>query len=347
MGTKFSVLLLLFILFPLALAQLKVGFYNSTCPRAESIIGQIVAKRFNTTASGCDASILIDSTNTTQSEKDAGANQTVREFELIDEAKLALEKECPSTVSCADIITLATRDAVALSKGPFYAVPTGRRDGLASNPDEVFLPGPTISVSDAINVFAAKKLTVNNMVALLGGHTVGVAHCSFFEDRLSNFQGTNAPDPTMDPALVAELKRICSGNNDPTAFLDQGTPFVLDNQFYNQTLFKRGVMQIDQRLASDKSTSGIVSGFASNNAAFRLRFAEAMVKMGSIEVLVGNNGQIRQNCRVVNQGKPLSSGNLGQGKPKKPVDQPKPKKQKSKTKRQKPKPKRNPKNGKK
>lgn len=182
------------------------------------------------------------------------------------------------------------------------------------------------------------------MVTLLGGHTVGVTHCSFFEDRLSNFQGTNAPDPTMDPALMAQLKRICSGNNDPTAFLDQGTPFVLDNQFYNQTLFKRGVMQIDQRLASDKSTSGIVTSFASNNAAFRLRFAKAMIKMGSIEVLVGNAGQIRQNCRVVDQGKP-SSGKQEQGKPKKQVDQPKPKKQKSKTKQQKSKSKKNPKNG--
>ena len=98
---------------------------------------------------GCDASILIDSTSKEQSEKDAGPNLTVRGYELIDAAKKNLEAACPSKVSCADIVALATRDAVFLSGGPFYPVPTGRRDGLVSNPDEVNLPGPTLSVSQA------------------------------------------------------------------------------------------------------------------------------------------------------------------------------------------------------
>ncbi|PKI30906.1 hypothetical protein CRG98_048703, partial [Punica granatum] len=47
------------------------------------------------------------------------------------------------------------------------------------------------------------------MVVLLGGHTVGVAHCGFFQDRLSNFQGTRLPDPSMDPALVSQLNKTC------------------------------------------------------------------------------------------------------------------------------------------
>ncbi|KAK3198217.1 hypothetical protein Dsin_021632 [Dipteronia sinensis] len=297
-----------------ALGDLRAGFYNSNCPRAESIILGVVQRHFSTDKSitaallrmhfhdcfvrGCDASILLDSTSGKQSEKEAGPNLTVRGFELIDEAKKALEKACPSTVSCADIITLATRDAVFLAGGLNYAVPTGRRDGLVSNMDEVNLPGPTLTVPEALQSFTSKGLNVNDMTTLLGGHTVGVAHCSFFQDRLSNFQGTGAPDSSMDPTLVAKLKRICGINaNDPTAFLDQNTSFAFDNEFYNQIRLRRGVLQIDQELASDTSTAGIVSGFASNPGGFQRSFANAMIKMGNIQVLVGNAGEIRQNCR--------------------------------------------------
>ncbi|KAL3632662.1 hypothetical protein CASFOL_025646 [Castilleja foliolosa] len=308
-------------LVPLAYAQLKDGFYTSTCPRAESIVRGVVQQRFNRDRSitaallrmhfhdcfvrGCDASILIDSTKSKSSEKDTGPNQTVRGYDLIDAAKKALEFACPSTVSCADIITLATRDAIALSGGPKYNVPTGRRDGLISDPNEVNLPGPSDSIQEALATFRAKGLTLNDMVTLLGAHTVGVSHCGFFQDRLSDFQGTGKPDRTMDVGLAARLRRICGTESrpldrDPTVFLDQGTSFVVDNQFYNQTLFKRGILQIDQELVRDRSTSPIVSGFAKNGALFSRSFANAMIKMSKIQVLVGKNGEIRRNCRVFN-----------------------------------------------
>ncbi|XP_057466751.1 LOW QUALITY PROTEIN: peroxidase 44-like [Actinidia eriantha] len=301
---------------PLVTAQLRVGFYNPTCPQAEKIVRDVVLKRFRTDRSitaallrmhfhdcfvrGCDASILIDSTKTKSSEKDAGPNLTVRGYELIDEAKKALEIACPETVSCADIITIATRDSVALAGGQNYNVTTGRRDGLVSDPSLVNLPGPTASVSQALSFFTAKKMTLNDMVTLLGAHTVGVAHCSFFQDRLSNFQGTGRPDPTMDPALVSKLSTICGRPNNPTAVLDQNTSFVVDNEFYRQIRLNRGVMQIDQELASDKASAPIVANFANNAFGFQQSFANAMVKMGGIEVLVGKSGEIRKNCRVFN-----------------------------------------------
>ncbi|KAF5937997.1 hypothetical protein HYC85_025503 [Camellia sinensis] len=309
------------LLVPIVTAKLRVGFYSSTCPRAEQIVRQAVMQRFSTDRSitpallrmhfhdcfvkGCDASILIDSTQTTQSEKDAFPNQSVRGFDLIDEAKSNLEAACPRTVSCADIITLATRDSVALAGGPNYTVPTGRRDGLVSNPNLVNLPGPSLSVSQALKFFTAKKLTLNDMVTLLGAHTVGVAHCGFFQDRLSNFQGSGKPDPTMDPTLVSKLFQLCGTQSrplsqDPTAFLDQNTSFIFDNEYYHQIKLKRGVMQIDQELALDKASAPIVTGFASNAIGFQQGFAKAIVKMGGIEVLVGNAGEIRKNCRVFN-----------------------------------------------
>ncbi|XP_027067605.2 peroxidase 44-like [Coffea arabica] len=306
----------------LASAQLQNGFYSTSCPRAESIVQQVVVKKFSADRSitaallrmhfhdcfvrGCDASILIDSTKTRSSEKDAGPNLTVRGFELIDEAKRNLEAACPSTVSCADIITLATRDAVALAGGPRYNVSTGRRDGLVSDSSEVNLPGPSLSISDAARFFTAKGLTINDMVVLLGAHTVGVAHCGFFQDRLSNFQGTGKPDPTMDPALAATLLKTCGTQSrplsrDPTVFLDQNTSFIVDNQFYNQIRSKRGILQIDQELALDSLSAPLASRLAANNNLFQQSFVNAMMKMGSVEVLVGNAGEIRKNCRVFNK----------------------------------------------
>lgn len=63
---------------------------------------------------GCDASILINSKSGNTAEKDAGSNLTVHGYDLIDTAKAAVEKICPGKVSCADIIALATRDAIKL-----------------------------------------------------------------------------------------------------------------------------------------------------------------------------------------------------------------------------------------
>ncbi|CAN4113489.1 unnamed protein product [Withania somnifera] len=287
-------------------AQLQVGFYNinNRCPRAETIVRDTVRSRFfadrSITAAllrmyfhdcfvrGCDASLLIDSKNTKnkRSEKDAGANGSVRGYELIDQIKSKLEATCPMTVSCADIIALATRDAVALAGGHSYNIPTGRRDGLVSDPSLVNLPAPSLTVPQTFQFFRSKGFTINDMVTLLGGHTVGVAHCSLFQrDRLSRADGS------MDPKLFS-------------MFLDQNTSFIVDNSFYKQLRLKKGILKVDQLLASDKSTAGTVANFASNPKAFQQAFANALIKLGNTEVLMGKSGEIRKNCRAFNPPSP-------------------------------------------
>ena len=58
---------------------------------------------------GCDASILLDGPHT---EKTSGKNSGLDGFVLIDKIKKVLEIRCPRAVSCADILHLATRDAL-------------------------------------------------------------------------------------------------------------------------------------------------------------------------------------------------------------------------------------------
>ncbi|CAA7060325.1 unnamed protein product [Microthlaspi erraticum] len=292
---------------PSALAQLQFGFYGQSCHRAGSIISGVVSSSFSRDRSitaallrmqfhdcfvtGCDASLLIDGTT---SEKRAGPNASVRGYEIIDEAKRQLEAVCPGVVSCADIVTLATRDAIALAGGPSFLVRTGRRDGLRSNRDDVNLPGPTISAEASLGLFQAQGMDVNDMVALIGGgHSVGVAHCSLFQDRIN--------DPAMDRTLNSQLRNTCRAPNDPTAFLDQRTSFLVDNAIFGEIRRQRGILRIDQNLGTSGTTGGIVSSFASNNDLFRQRFVTAMVKMGSLNVLTGRSGEVRRNCRAFNR----------------------------------------------
>ncbi|CAI0395917.1 unnamed protein product [Linum tenue] len=60
---------------------------------------------------GCDASILLEAEG---GEAEAPGNAGVGGFEVIGAAKKRVESLCPGVVSCADIVMLAARDAVAL-----------------------------------------------------------------------------------------------------------------------------------------------------------------------------------------------------------------------------------------
>ncbi|KAG8387479.1 hypothetical protein BUALT_Bualt02G0025500 [Buddleja alternifolia] len=298
---------------------LQVGFYQGKCRSAdvEAVVSGVVKALYKkdptiTAAllrmqfhdcfvNGCDASILLDGNNT---EKTAIPNLSVRGYEIIDATKAAVEAVCPGLVSCSDLIVMSTRDAVALSGGGRYVVQTGRRDGTISLAKNVNLPAPSISVSDSIKAFAKKGLDAIDMVYLLGGHTVGVTHCSLLRNRLYNFQNTGKPDPTMDSNLLTSLRSRCPQNAtfDNTVNLDQNplSSMTVDNSYYRQIVLNRGVLQIDQELALDPLSKNTVKAVA-NGFDFSTRFGQAMIKLGAVEVLSEKQGEIRRSCRAINK----------------------------------------------
>ncbi|KAJ9163987.1 hypothetical protein P3X46_023606 [Hevea brasiliensis] len=297
---------------------LQVGFYRGKCRFAdvEAIVAGVITAQFlrdptivaallrlqfhDCFVNGCDASILIDGIN---SEKTVPPNLSVRGYDIIDQAKAAVENACPGVVSCADLIAIATRDAVFLSGGGRYEVETGRRDGLVSIAQNVSILGPKISAPEAIAGFADKGLNATDMVLLLGAHSVGVTHCSLIKDRVYNFQGTGSPDPAMDPFLVNILRSRCPQISpvDNTVNLDQNpsSSFFLDVSYYRNIMLHRGILQIDQQLGMDPLTTPIVRNLA-GEFDFPTRFGAAMVKMGAIGVLTGTQGEIRRSCRATN-----------------------------------------------
>nr|CAB3477078.1 unnamed protein product [Digitaria exilis] len=187
-----------------AKGQLQVGFYNTSCPNAESLVQQAVANAVANDSGlaaglirlhfhdcfvrGCDASVLLTSANNTAERDAAPNNPSLRGFQVIDAAKSAVEASCPNTVSCADILAFAARDSINITGNLAYQVPSGRRDGNVSlDTDAVAnLPRPTFNASQLVANFAAKNLTDEEMVILSGAHTVGRSFCTSFLNRIYN-----------------------------------------------------------------------------------------------------------------------------------------------------------------
>ncbi|KFK42111.1 hypothetical protein AALP_AA2G212400 [Arabis alpina] len=298
-------------------AQLRFGFYSKTCPSAELIVHNIVQQAITRDpgnaavllrlhfhdcfVEGCDGSILIKH-DANDDERFAGGNAGVGGFDVVDEAKAELERICPGVVSCADIVALAARDAVAEAKGPFYEVPTGRRDGqIANMSNAANLP----EVEDSVNIlkskFREKGLSDKDLVLLsAGAHTIGTTACFFVMPRL------DAKDPTINPEFFQVLRSKCPQGGDVNVRLplDWESQFVFDDQIFRNIKNGKGVILSDSVLYQDNDMKKTIDSYLANNrrskANFATDFAKAMVKMSAIGVRVGVEGEIRRICSATN-----------------------------------------------
>lgn len=300
--------------------NLRKHFYRHTCPLAEEIIQNVT--RTHVTANpavparllrmhfhdcfvrGCDASVLLNSTSNNTAEKAATPNLTLEGFDVIDDIKTEVEKKCPGVVSCADILALAARDSVSLQYNkPLWKVLTGRRDGTVSRVSEALanIPSPFSNFTVLKQNFANKSLTVHDLVVLSGAHTIGVGHCNAFSNRLYNFTGKGDQDPSLDPTYATFLKTQCKNLSDNTTFvpMDPNSVINFDNHYYVTVEQHKGLFQSDAALLTNKGAKNIVHELLDTNKFFT-EFAQSMVRMGDIDVLSGNEGEIRKHCAFVN-----------------------------------------------
>ncbi|PQQ08581.1 peroxidase 12 [Prunus yedoensis var. nudiflora] len=185
------------------------------------------------------------------------------------------------------------------SGGPDYDVPLGRKDGLnfaTQNATLANLPPPTSNTSKLLTDLAKKNLDATDVVALSGGHTIGLSHCDSFDERLYPTQ-----DPTMDKTFANDLKQICPTNTtNATTVLDIRSPDTFDNKYYVNLMNRQGLFTSDQDLYTDERTKDIVKSFAVDQTLFFEEFVKSMIKMGQLSVLTGSKGEIRADCSVRN-----------------------------------------------
>ncbi|KAA8537166.1 hypothetical protein F0562_029608 [Nyssa sinensis] len=293
---------------------LSFSYYDQSCPDLEGIINrkinEWVNKDYTVAASlirlhfhdcavrGCDASILLDRDG---SERMANGSKTLRGFEVIEDIKAEVESKCPKTVSCADILTAAARDATLLVGGPFWMVPYGRKDGRVSVANEAeMVPMGREKITDLIEFFQSKGLNILDLVVLSGSHTIGRSTCGSLQYRLYNFNGSGKPDPSMDAKYLNFLRRKCRWASDYVE-LDATTPRTFDTEYYINLENNMGLLSTDQMLYSDSRTIPLVTALASQPSIFNSQFAVSMVKLGNIQDPQSQDeGEIRLNCNFVN-----------------------------------------------
>ncbi|KAF8406478.1 hypothetical protein HHK36_008566 [Tetracentron sinense] len=298
-------------------------FYQYSCPQANDIVMSVLEKAISKEprmaasllrlhfhdcfVQGCDASILLDDSTTIVSEKRSNPNRnSIRGFEVIDEIKARLEEACPQIVSCADILALAARGSTVLSGGPYWELPLGRKDSKTASlsGSNNNIPAPNSTLPNLITFFNRQGLDEVDLVALSGSHTIGVARCVSFRQRLYNQNGNNQPDETLERTYHYSLTSVCpqSGGDNNISPLDFASPAKFDNTYFKLILWGKGLLNSDEVLLTGNvgKTMELVKSYAKDEGLFFNQFAKSMVKMGYISPLTGYNGEVRKNCRRIN-----------------------------------------------
>ncbi|XP_037457247.1 peroxidase P7-like [Triticum dicoccoides] len=297
--------------------KLSARYYDETCPNVQRVVRAVMAYKVASEpavapallrlffhdcfVNGCDGSVLLDGTHFSESEKDALPNASLRGFEVIDEIKSVLEHDCPATVSCADVLALASRDAVAMLGGPAWSMPLGRMDSRTADRDAADnLPSPHDNYTSLVSTFRERGLDARDMTALSGAHTVGMASCVNYRARVYCSDG----DTNIDPSFAETRRQSCpAGDNEDggMAPFDEQTPMTFDNAYYKDLIARRGLLSSDQALyGSGGRQDDLVEMYSRDGKKFAKDFAKAMVKMGNIRPSKGTTVEVRLNCKMVN-----------------------------------------------
>lgn len=137
---------------------------------------------------------------------------------------------------------------------------------------------------------------------------MGKARCVSFRQRIYddvNYWRKHRDKYKRYTTFRRILRSICpeSGKDHTLAPLDHMTPAKFDNHYFLNILQGKGLLGSDTVLVTEDHEAEILKmvwAFASDQELFFESFAKSMVKMGNINVLTGDQGEIRRNCRFVN-----------------------------------------------
>ncbi|KAL3681794.1 hypothetical protein R1sor_024750 [Riccia sorocarpa] len=218
-------------------AGLSENFYDESCLKAAATVHLYVLKYLKNESSfasalnrlqfhdcwvqGCDGSVLVNSTGTNSTEREAFVN-----FGL---------------------------QGLKEAGGLWWPVGLGRRDSRESNRllADGNLPFPVFNFDLLVNNFASKNFSAREMVVLSGAHTIGRSHCNGILPHLYNFTGGNNEtdiDPTLNPGFAAFLKRNCPFDNHTNSVPLDSTAGKFDHAYYKNVLGGKGVFITDSTL---------------------------------------------------------------------------------------------------
>ncbi|KAG2569967.1 cationic peroxidase SPC4-like [Panicum virgatum] len=231
---------------------------------------------------GCDASVLL------AGERDVppnGGSLQPEALQLIEDIRREVHGKCGGPkVSCADILALATRDAVVAAGLPFFPITRGRMDSRAPAPDVLRnLPSPFASVDELLDLFRRKGLAdPADLVALSGGHTVGKAGCGVIRGNDDFSRG---------------LAANCSASRSRKQSLDVITPDAFDNRYFVALRNREGVLESDQGLADHPRTRDTVRDYANDQQIFFTQFRASMMKLSQLKPpAAAGSFEIRRDC---------------------------------------------------
>lgn len=146
----------------------------------------------------------------------------------------------------------------------------------------------------------------SNKYSRPGAHTIGNARCVSFKQRIYQDNTEENVDYHGRTTIFRRILRsICSesGRDNAIAPLDFKTPARFDNHYYHNIIEGKGLLQSDNVLVSQDYEGVIrehVWSYAKNQKYFFDSFAYSVTKMGNINVLTGDEGEVRKTCRYVN-----------------------------------------------
>ncbi|PNT71903.1 hypothetical protein BRADI_2g37080v3 [Brachypodium distachyon] len=226
-------------------------------------------------------------------------------------------------VTCTDAIIYAAREAtIHLSRGKikYYVAGPGRKDGLVSSAEHAneFLPLPTASFPDLVEIFKTKGFDATELVVLSGAHAVGVANYTSFKHRLrlpavgkintlyqlqlgvqTAKDGVTTPNPNESNNVrdMDNVRKLSFYDDQGVNVADKG---VLDNSYYTANLQNMVLFNSDWVLTQDKAARDAMELYKKDADTWYDLFGKAMGKLSELPMDEGAGWEIRKNCRTTN-----------------------------------------------